>query len=93
MKRSSLAKLTCRSMRSTYSTWWSLDQPPISSFEEVQYGHHPASVKRGIVQGFVNRAIKVCSDEESKKVEIEHIMGEMQGNGYPKKFFQKAETN
>ena len=25
-----------------------------------------------------------------KKVEIEHIMGEMQGNGYPKKFIQKA---
>ena len=52
--------------------------------------HHPASVNRGIVRGFVNRAIKVCSDEESKKVEIEHIMGEMQGNGYPKKFIQKA---
>ena len=55
--------------------------------------HHPASVKRGIVRGFVNRAIKVCSDEESKKVEIEHIMGEMQGNGYPKKFIQKAVRN
>ena len=34
--------------------------------------HNPASVKRGIVRGFVSRAIKVCSDEESKKVEIDH---------------------
>ena len=51
--------------------------------------HHP-SVKRGIVQGFVDRAIKVCSDEKAKKGEIGHIMGEMQGNGYLKKFIEKA---
>ena len=51
--------------------------------------HHPTSVKRGIVRGFVDRAIKVCSDEKSKKGELGHI-GEMQGNGYPKKFIEKA---
>ena len=51
---------------------------------------HPASVKCGILREFVIRAIKVCSDEESKKVEIEHIMTEMQGNGYPKKSIQRA---
>ena len=34
--------------------------------------------------------IKLCSDEKSKKGEIGHIMGEMQGNGYPKKFIEKA---
>ena len=44
--------------------------------------HHPTSVKCGIVRGFVERAIKVCSDEKSKKGEIGHIMGEMQGNGF-----------
>ena len=52
--------------------------------------HHPTSVKRGIVRVFVDRVIKVCSDEKSKKGEIGHIMGEMQGNGYPKKFIEKA---
>ena len=52
--------------------------------------HHPTSVKRGIVRGFVDRAIKVCSDEKSKKGEIGHIMGEMKGNGYPKKFIENA---
>ena len=52
--------------------------------------HHPTSVKRGIFRGFVDRAVKVCSDEKSKKGEIGHIMGEMQGNGYLKKFIEKA---
>ena len=58
--------------------------------EKTERNHHPTSVKRGIVQGFVDRAIKVCSDEQSKKGEIGHIVGEMQGNGYPKKFIEKA---
>ena len=52
--------------------------------------HHPENVKAGIVQGLADRAIKVCSDTETRDGEFRRISAAMECNGYPKRFTEKA---
>ncbi|KFD66310.1 hypothetical protein M514_08504 [Trichuris suis] len=47
--------------------------------------HHPASVKRGIVKGMVDRALAVC-DPTYLNAELSHILNTLRCNGYPTKF-------
>ena len=47
-------------------------------------------VRFGIVKGFVECAIKVCSDLEARDQELSHISETMQLSSYPLKFAEKA---
>ena len=66
-------------------------QKPTHTNRYVHFeSHHPPSVKSGIVQGLADRAIRVCSSSEDRDRELKRIAGVMQGNGYPRKFTEKA---
>ena len=52
--------------------------------------HHPDSVKASVIQGLVDRAIKISSDEGTQKQEIGRITNVMASNGYNTKFVRKA---
>ena len=52
--------------------------------------HHPAEVKAGIVQGLADHAIKVCGGEEMLDCKLKRFLAAMEGNGYPKRFSEKA---
>lgn len=58
-----------------------------------QYLHfksnHASNTKSGIIQTLVNRAEKICSEQDNKCAELNHIKEDLLANGYPNTFINK----
>ena len=52
--------------------------------------HHPDSVKSGVIECLMKRAVTVPSDTDTLRKETNHIMQAMRNNGYPRTFVKKA---
>ncbi|XP_075736219.1 uncharacterized protein LOC119161015 isoform X1 [Rhipicephalus microplus] len=51
---------------------------------------HPVAHKRSVIRSLVQRAIRICSDEESLQEELRTIEDDLIKNGYPKIFIRKT---
>ena len=52
--------------------------------------HHPDSVKSGVIECLMKRAVTVSSDTDMLRKETNHIMQAMSNNRYPRTFVKKA---
>ena len=64
---------------------------PTHTNRYVQFdSHQPIGVKSGVVQCLASRAIMVSSSEKKQRKEFCKIKKALAGNGYPKKFVERA---
>ena len=52
--------------------------------------HTPVSLKRGIVIGEFNRAVRCSTDDEHVKYSVDMVIKRFQNNGYPRNFLQRT---
>ena len=65
-------------------------QKPTPTNRYVQFeSHHPSHVKAGIVQGLVERAVRVSSSDAEHDAELRRISSVMVCNGYPRRFVER----
>ena len=51
--------------------------------------NHTDNAKTGVIQGLVNRAATVSSDQRAYRQEIGRIISALRNNGYPRKFVER----
>ena len=55
--------------------------------------NHTDNVKSGVIQGLVDRAGTVSSDQRTYRQEVGRIISVFRNNGYPRKFVERAVKN